>query len=341
MNYKFLVIFCFMFLILNSSVCLSVENLPIPDHYGVYLLTTDNTLIELNPVQNYLCHAKTSIDMSEILSGRGREKFFYYLYDDVKTLPLIESDKIKGLYIYGKNFTFNKTGTLAFAEYQLKRTIGIVSGVYKNFDYECKKNISHDSSNHLVYHEYGYDDSRFDQKKIKEDLILFTPKGMALKGGSATEIRGKEEVGGLGVVIRLKESKGYPYFTTDGFNSLLWYMHKNRAYRADYQNFLTQLEKIAYKNKTVNQLVTIAWVYRDQGNKKKAIEIYEKIIIPESKNRGDKEVLDKYLAYFEEIKKDDAAQEELLKSLMKDLMRPLIWLFKHISCLISSGEMNQ
>ena len=50
-------------------------------------------------------------------------------------------------------------------------------------------------------------------------------------------------------------------------------------------------------------LDTIARVYKDNGNKEKAITIYQKRILPVIMKKGDKKKIDKYNNYFDEISK--------------------------------------
>ncbi len=59
-------------------------------------------------------------------------------------------------------------------------------------------------------------------------------------------------------------------------NTYLWDMHKEGKLEDGYQFYLQYLEK----SDNLDYLDTVAWIYYDSGNKKKAIEIYKKRILP-------------------------------------------------------------
>lgn len=59
-------------------------------------------------------------------------------------------------------------------------------------------------------------------------------------------------------------------------NQYLWDMHKANKLEEGYQFYLNYLEQ----SEDINYLDTVAHIYNDSGNKKKAIEIYEKRILP-------------------------------------------------------------
>ena len=59
-------------------------------------------------------------------------------------------------------------------------------------------------------------------------------------------------------------------------NTYLWNMHKKHKYNNDYEVYAKYLEK---SNK-LDHLDTVAYVYYDHNNTKKAIEIYEQRILP-------------------------------------------------------------
>lgn len=59
-------------------------------------------------------------------------------------------------------------------------------------------------------------------------------------------------------------------------NIYLWDMHESGRYEEGYQFYLNYLEQ----SEDIGYLTTVAQVYHDNGNKSKAIEIYEKRILP-------------------------------------------------------------
>ncbi len=95
-------------------------------------------------------------------------------------------------------------------------------------------------------------------------------------------------------------------------NSYLWHMHETKNYTQNYEFYLKWQEnsilKSGYDN--ISLLDTIAWVYKDNGNKKKAIEIYETRILPwvdiwfeDDKNGKNKKYRSKWIKYYQAIKK--------------------------------------
>jgi hypothetical protein len=79
-------------------------------------------------------------------------------------------------------------------------------------------------------------------------------------------------------------------------NEYLWNMHKTGKYTKDYKFYLKYLEK----SDDITNLDTVAWVYKDNGNKKKAIEIYKTRIMPWVKIEKPK-IQEKYKIYFKKI----------------------------------------
>ncbi len=79
-------------------------------------------------------------------------------------------------------------------------------------------------------------------------------------------------------------------------NTYLWKMHESGKYTKDYKFYLKHLEK----SDDIGDLDTVAWVYKDNGNKKKAIEIYKTRILPWIKIE-DSKTQAKYKRYFQEI----------------------------------------
>lgn len=93
-------------------------------------------------------------------------------------------------------------------------------------------------------------------------------------------------------------------------NSYLWHMHETK-YTKNYKFYLkwqeNSIDKSGYDD--ISLLDTIAWVYKDHGNKKKAIEIYETRILPwvdvvfeDDKHGKNKIFRKKWLNYYKKIK---------------------------------------
>ena len=76
-------------------------------------------------------------------------------------------------------------------------------------------------------------------------------------------------------------------------NSYLWNSHLLKEYSKNYETLINSM--IEQKPKLV-EWDTIAWVYKDNGNKKKAIEIYKTKILAKSNDK-------KWKQYFKEIQK--------------------------------------
>jgi hypothetical protein len=95
-------------------------------------------------------------------------------------------------------------------------------------------------------------------------------------------------------------------------NLYLWHMHENKNYTQNYKFYLKWQENSISKSgyDDISMLDTIAWVYKDNGNKKKAIEIYETRILPwvdilfeDDKKGKNKAFRDKWTKYYKAIKK--------------------------------------
>jgi len=92
----------------------------------------------------------------------------------------------------------------------------------------------------------------------------------------------------------------------DKVNNYLWHMHEIGKYDKSYKFYLTWLEKYLESSgfDDINYLDTIARVYKDNGNKKKAIYIYETRIIPWVElEYKDKKFQQKWKKYYDGIKK--------------------------------------
>ena len=70
---------------------------------------------------------------------------------------------------------------------------------------------------------------------------------------------------------------GIPASRIKKLNSYLWNMHKSGKYDKNYRYYLKYLET---HTENISYLDTVAQVYLDKGNKKKALAVYEKRILP-------------------------------------------------------------
>jgi len=93
-------------------------------------------------------------------------------------------------------------------------------------------------------------------------------------------------------------------------NAYLWHMHETK-YTKNYKFYLKWLENSIKKSgyDDINLIDTIAWVYKDNGNQKRAIELYETRILPwvdiwfENDKRGEnKKFREKWLNTYKAIK---------------------------------------
>jgi len=71
--------------------------------------------------------------------------------------------------------------------------------------------------------------------------------------------------------------KFYPFLTLSDINSRLWVMHLTNKYSKNYKKLL---EKFKPKITDIDYFDTLAWVYSDNNNSKKALNIYEEKILP-------------------------------------------------------------
>ncbi len=80
-------------------------------------------------------------------------------------------------------------------------------------------------------------------------------------------------------------------------NDYLWSMHQRGKYAEDYSFFLEYLEQ----SEEIRHLDTVAQVYNDNGDNKKAIKIYEKRILPWLSIENEKTARE-YKEYYEKLK---------------------------------------
>jgi len=80
-------------------------------------------------------------------------------------------------------------------------------------------------------------------------------------------------------------------------NNYLWNMHQRGKYEKDYPFFLEYLEQ----SEEIPHLDTVAQVYNDNGDNKKAIKIYEKRILPWLSIENE-EIAIAYKEYYERLK---------------------------------------
>ncbi len=82
-------------------------------------------------------------------------------------------------------------------------------------------------------------------------------------------------------------------------NAVLWNMHKHHLYSNNYKELLSELET----SDQINSLDTVAWAYKDNDNKDKAVKLYQNKIMPFVEKNMSQEEIEKFKGYFEEIKK--------------------------------------
>lgn len=93
------------------------------------------------------------------------------------------------------------------------------------------------------------------------------------------------------------KKRGYSNERMKKVSSYLWEMHKSGKYEEGYKFYLDYLEQ----TEDISYLDTVAHVYNDNGNKRKALEIYEKRILPWVALEGESTKA-KFRGYYDEIK---------------------------------------
>lgn len=83
-------------------------------------------------------------------------------------------------------------------------------------------------------------------------------------------------IAGSAIGNSVTKKRGYLDERMEKVNEYLSAMHESGKYEEGYKFYLEYLEQAEH----INYLDTVAKVYNDNGNKKKAIEIYEKRILP-------------------------------------------------------------
>ncbi len=97
-------------------------------------------------------------------------------------------------------------------------------------------------------------------------------------GDIASSAIGSSLVGGGAKVAYVNKLKK----RADQVNSYLWHMHETKKYVPSYKFYVKWLEN--YLNQSgyddINFWDTIAWTYKDHGDKKTALKIYRTRILP-------------------------------------------------------------
>ncbi len=102
-------------------------------------------------------------------------------------------------------------------------------------------------------------------------------------------------------------------------NKLLWEMHESEEYQIGYEKKLQDLEDFSTKAKYLMFLGTVAWVYKDNGNRKRAIEIYTELILPEAKKKWGLSTQNKYKNFYKEISKTEKEEMADLNKLLWEM----------------------
>lgn len=281
-----LVKYILLLLLVNSVLVAKV-----PKYEGVYLVKKNKELIKLKRYTGTSCNVQISNQMMDMFNGRGLVPFRYQSLKTLNSIPVIGEDDISGFYMNSKDDQFEKLKAFSIMK-------DFVDG-YSLF--ENKGHAHSDSIEHIAYGKWGYNSEALNAKHINNFTSFFSIKGLeSSKNGSATSNNG-DDITRLGMYVNTKKSN-YPFFTKTGLNMFLWNMHEKNQYLSNYSFFLKKLEK-NIKRKDIPYWDTLAWVYKDNNNKAKALKIYKTIILPEVKNMKDKDKLSKYLKYYKEIKK--------------------------------------
>lgn len=107
-NTTLIIIFLFAIFVVNA-----IANPPTPEYEGVYLLTSDEQLIELKNHTGYSSSIKTSRMTADLWSGKGLSKFRYVELKQLVDIPVVSPEKVKGFYINFRKESFERLNRIS------------------------------------------------------------------------------------------------------------------------------------------------------------------------------------------------------------------------------------
>lgn len=111
---------------------------------------------------------------------------------------------------------------------------------------------------------------------MKKQLAIIMMVLMATTPISHAGFWGSLAGGAIGSALSSSGNSSQAPGRMEKVNTYLWKMHENKKLEEGYEFYLKYLEQ----SDNISHLDTVAHIYNDSGNKKKAIEIYEKRILP-------------------------------------------------------------
>lgn len=198
------------------------------------------------------------------------EKKFLISHSLTKPFSHARSEKKKRLLIeYGTkvNDPFDKSGDYPIHDIAYAGHVKLMKDIFPKI-----KNIN-------IVNRRGYTALDIAHERENDDLELFLLENNAKYNHYKLE-------------PMLADNERYEGQSKANLERMLWIMHRNKNYSEDYKYILKAFEDENLKN--LSYLDTLARVYKDNGDKEKAIEIYKNKILPKSND-------EKWIKYFKKI----------------------------------------
>jgi hypothetical protein len=267
----------------------------VPEYEGVYLLTIDNELIQLHSLNVKPCDITISNSTYDILSGKGRRLFRYAPLSAVTNIPVVPTDKVKGLYIVARDERIEAINMLALLD-QFLAGGSIITGAH---DGGCASGDLRDPSAYLAFSTWGWQSNTFRVKPLNGFTTYFDLKDHKLgptTTGTITSTTG-DSIWAPGLYVSTNKHF-YPFLPS---TTVLAFLYRNLALpgadRAPLNAQLLPLAEILDKSTQPKSAEAIwAWtfsakVYRVNRLYDKALATYTDKIIPAARDSGNKEVI--------------------------------------------------
>lgn len=276
----------------------------LPEIPGVYIKTKDGTYSWIPPLAYDTYNLRpVDIETGRSISPRRDTDIQSAIFGmgNVLLAPTTTLSEIDQIVINNADEELRFVFSIAFAdEYTTgkKRIFKITSSEIK---YE-KNEIADNIRSALAVTNWGFSNEKFDMEYADNGARLyyagdrnnyFSNYTYTLGGANGRKI--------IEVARAIATSRGIYLFNTPGsLSNLLWNIHINRRHTYIPQ-MASLVEKLEREASRYNQWGTVAWMYKDFGDKAKAVEIYRDKVMPHTAQLDEKE-RSMWERYYEAIK---------------------------------------
>lgn len=271
---------------LNQIILFSILLLNFLNANVIHLTTDKNTSIKtiIPHIETFSCQVIVGSSLKNIFDSPT--SFWYIAHNNLTDIPIVNSHH--KLYISSES---NLSKFIAYGGLLEAKNFFNKKVIFPKKN-TCYKNIFVNRNQYLYTLNKGYlfDDNLSTQTILMIDN-LFTDM-----------IDNKNKKSPFVYVIIMRDENNqyhfYPFFTIDSINNKLWEMHIEKRYSPLYKKLI---EKFESKIKHIEYLDTLAWVYSDNNNSKKALKIYEQKILPLLKKDNNESIL--FQSNYKELKR--------------------------------------